>query len=57
MGPLETADLIGLDTVVDSLRVLYDRYEDSKFKVSPLLKKMVFAGLRGQKSGKGFYQY
>jgi len=57
MGPLETADLIGLDTVVDSLRVLYDRYEDTKYKVCPLLKKMVTAGLKGQKSGEGFYQY
>ncbi len=57
MGPLETADLIGLDTVVDSLEVLYTHYQDSKFRCCPLLKKMVDAGLLGKKSGQGFYQY
>lgn len=57
MGPLETADLIGLDTVVDTLQVLYDSYQDSKFRCSPLLKKMVDAGLYGRKSGQGFYTY
>ncbi|MGB3463917.1 MAG: 3-hydroxyacyl-CoA dehydrogenase family protein, partial [Cyclobacteriaceae bacterium] len=57
MGPLETADLIGLDTVVDSLEVLYQQYQDSKFRCCPLLKKMVAAGLKGKKSGEGFYKY
>jgi 3-hydroxybutyryl-CoA dehydrogenase len=57
MGPLETADLIGLDTVVKSLEVLYESYQDSKFRCCPLLKKMVDAGLTGRKSGKGFYDY
>ncbi len=57
MGPLETADLIGLDTVVNSLEVLYDSYQDSKFRCCPLLKKMVDAGLYGVKSGQGFYCY
>jgi 3-hydroxybutyryl-CoA dehydrogenase len=57
MGPLETADLIGLDTVVDSLEVLYQSYQDGKFRCCPLLKKMVDAGLHGQKSGRGFYEY
>jgi len=57
MGPLETADLIGLDTVVDTLQVLYNDYQDSKFRCSPLLKKMVDAGLYGCKNGKGFYHY
>lgn len=57
MGPLETADLIGLDTVVDSLKVLYDEFQDPKFRVSPLLKKKVEAGLLGRKSGEGFYKY
>jgi 3-hydroxybutyryl-CoA dehydrogenase len=57
MGPLETADLIGLDTVVKSLEVLYESYQDSKFRCSPLLRKMVDAGLHGHKSGKGFYEY
>lgn len=57
MGPLETADLIGLDTVVDSLNVLYTEYQDSKFRCCPLLKKKVAAGLLGKKSGEGFYKY
>ena len=50
-GPLETADLIGLDTVVNSLNILYESYQDDKFKCCPLLKKMVAAGLLGKKSG------
>lgn len=57
MGPLETADLIGLDTVVDSLKVLYDSYQDSKYRCCPLLQKMVHAGRLGRKSGHGFYDY
>jgi len=57
MGPLETADLIGLDTVVSSLKVLYDSYQDPKFRCCPLLQKMVDAGLLGRKSGRGFYAY
>lgn len=57
MGPLETADLIGLDTVVQSLDVLYQHYQDPKFRCSPLLRQMVDAGLHGKKSGKGFYEY
>jgi 3-hydroxybutyryl-CoA dehydrogenase len=57
MGPLETADLIGIDTVVESLQVLYDSYQDPKFRCCPLLKKMVDAGLLGRKSGRGFYEY
>jgi 3-hydroxybutyryl-CoA dehydrogenase len=57
MGPLETADLIGLDTVVQSLEILYSNYQDSKFRCCPLLRKMVEAGLLGKKSGEGFYKY
>jgi 3-hydroxybutyryl-CoA dehydrogenase len=57
MGPLETADLIGLDTVVHSLDVLYESYQDPKFRCCPLLRKMVEAGLHGRKSGEGFYKY
>lgn len=57
MGPLATADLIGLDTVVDSLEVLYQSYQDPKFRCCPLLRKMVDAGLLGRKSGKGFFNY
>lgn len=57
MGPLETADLIGLDTVVNSLKILYDSFQDPKFRCCPLLQKMVDAGFLGRKSGKGFYNY
>jgi len=57
MGPLETADLIGLDTVVRSLDVLYQSYQDTKFRCCPLLRKMVDGGLLGRKSGRGFYTY
>ncbi len=57
MGPLETADLIGLDTVLRSLEVLYQHYQDPKFRCCPLLRQMVDAGVLGKKSGKGFYEY
>lgn len=57
MGPLETGDLIGLDTILLSLEVLYEAYNDTKYRPSPLLKKMVHAGLLGRKSGRGFYNY
>jgi 3-hydroxybutyryl-CoA dehydrogenase len=57
MGPLETADLIGLDTVVRSLDVLYDSFQDPKFRCCPLLRKMAEAGHYGRKSGRGFYIY
>lgn len=57
MGPLETADLIGLDTILYSIEVLYESFNDSKYRPCPLLKKMVAAGLHGRKNGKGFYTY
>lgn len=57
MGPLQTADLIGIDTVVNSLDVLYESYHDPKFRCSPLLRKMVDANLLGRKTGKGFFEY
>lgn len=57
MGPLETADLIGLDTVVNSLDILYNSYQDPKFRCCPLLRKMVDANLLGRKTGEGFYKY
>jgi len=57
MGPQETADLIGLDTNLYSIEVLYESFNDSKYRPCPLLKKMVDAGLYGRKSGRGFYTY
>jgi len=57
MGPLETADLIGLDTVLRSLEVIYAELNDSKYRPCPLLRKLVYAGTLGRKSGKGFHDY
>ncbi len=57
MGPLELADFIGLDTVLAIMEVLYEGFNDSKYRPSPLLKKMVQAGMLGKKSGQGFYKY
>jgi 3-hydroxybutyryl-CoA dehydrogenase len=57
MGPLETADLIGLDTVVHSLDVLYESFKDPKYRCCPLLRKLVHAGHLGRKTGQGFYTY
>jgi len=57
MGPLETADLIGLDTIVNSLDVLYESYHDTKYRCCPFLRKLVYAGHLGRKTGKGFHEY
>ncbi len=57
MGPLETADLIGLDTILLSLEVLFEHLNDSKYKPCALLKKMVDNKCYGRKNGSGFYEY
>jgi len=57
MGPLELADLIGLDVCLDIMNVLYEGFNDSKYRACPLLKKMVQAGYLGRKTGRGFYDY
>ena len=57
MGPLETADLIGLDTVENTLNLLYAYYHEDKFKCCPVISGMVSKGYYGKKVGKGFYNY
>jgi 3-hydroxybutyryl-CoA dehydrogenase len=57
MGPLELADLIGLDTCLSILEVLHAGFGDPKYRPCPLLRKYVDAGYLGRKSGRGFYAY
>jgi 3-hydroxybutyryl-CoA dehydrogenase len=57
MGPLELADLIGLDVVLAVSNEMCDGYSDRKFRPSPLLRQYVDAGYLGRKTGRGFYIY
>jgi 3-hydroxybutyryl-CoA dehydrogenase len=57
MGPLSLADFIGLDVCLAIMNVLYDGFNDPKYRPCPLLKKMVAANRLGRKSGEGFYKY
>lgn len=57
MGPLALADLIGLDTCLYIMEVLYEGFKDSKYRPCPLLRKYVDAGRLGRKVGRGFYIY
>jgi len=57
MGPLELADLIGLDTCASIMEVLYKGLGQSKYKPCPLLIKYVEAGWLGCKTNRGFYDY
>jgi 3-hydroxybutyryl-CoA dehydrogenase len=57
MGPLELADLIGLDTCLHVMEVLHEGFGDTKYRPCPLLKRYVAAGRLGRKSGRGFFEY
>ena len=57
IGPLALADLIGLDTVLHIMNVLYDGFGEKKYAPAPLLEQMVSEGKLGRKTGIGFYEY
>lgn len=57
LGPLALADLIGLDTLLSIMEVLYEGFNDPRYRPAPMLKEMVAAGYLGRKSGRGFYHY
>lgn len=57
MGPLALSDLIGNDTVLAIMQVLYTEFQDTKYKPALLLKRMVNSGKLGRKSGEGFFKY
>ncbi|HEV8244407.1 MAG TPA: 3-hydroxyacyl-CoA dehydrogenase family protein, partial [Polyangiaceae bacterium] len=57
MGPLELADLIGLDTVLAIAEILQRDFGDAKYRPAPLLRNLVAAGWLGKKAGRGFYLY
>ncbi len=57
MGPLTLADFIGLDVCLNIMEVLYNGFNDGKYRPCPLLKKMVAAKKLGRKSGEGFFVY
>jgi len=57
MGPLELADFVGIDVMLNVMDVLHRGFGDPKFRAAPLLRQMVAAGHLGRKTGRGFYRY
>jgi len=57
MGPLELADMVGIDVTFDVIRILYEEYADQKYRPSLLLKRMVDSNKLGIKNGEGFYTH
>lgn len=57
MGPLATADLVGLDTLVHISESMFEAYGEPRFKAPPILRRMVSLGHLGRKSGRGFFDY
>lgn len=57
MGPLQLADLIGLDVVLDIMQVLHRQFGTDKYQPAPLLERMVSEGKLGKKTGQGFHTY
>ena len=57
MGPLQLADLVGIDIALAVCDVLYNEFQDSKYRACPLLRKKVRAGKLGMKTGEGFFKY
>ena len=57
IGPLALCDLVGLDVQLAVMEVLYNNFNDPKYRPAPLLREMVDAGMLGRKAGRGFYDY
>lgn len=57
MGPLELADMIGLDVVLSIMEAMHHAFGDDKYRPAPMLRQLVSAGQLGRKSGQGFYEY
>jgi 3-hydroxybutyryl-CoA dehydrogenase len=57
MGPFELVDLVGIDTTLSILDVLWDGFRDARYRACPLLRTMVSAHKLGRKTGEGFYRY
>jgi 3-hydroxybutyryl-CoA dehydrogenase len=57
MGPFQLLDFIGLDTVYQIASIMYDEFRETRMAPPPLLRRMVYAGRLGRKTGMGFYDY